>query len=72
MSVLFEFISYSQKIETVFRSILWIHRLQAEIYNGNSEISNLDLFPQVDVEDDAVRSKQELCNVLQKEGWKCN
>lgn len=44
-----------------------IHSLQAEIYNGNSEISDVDFFPHVYIEDDAVRSKQELCNVLQKD-----
>jgi len=49
-----------------------IHSLQAEIYNGNRGTSNVDLFPHVLIEDDAVRSKQELCNVLQKERWKRN
>lgn len=44
-----------------------IQSLQAEIFNGNSEISNVDLFPYIYIEDDAVRSKQELCNVLQKD-----
>lgn len=34
-----------------------IHSLQAEIYNGNSEISNLDMFPHIYIEDDAVRKQ---------------